>query len=598
MSVSRIALRPFENLSGDTSQDVLARGLCLDLATELARFAMLEVIAPASDVTAPASASRLVAAAADEGARLFVLAGGVRRLGEQIRVTAQLTEGTTGRQVWADRYDAQTDQFFAVQDDIVARVAAALALKSDEARLAVARRKPLTNLEAYECWLRGRNALQQGTIEGDHEARTFFERALELDPHFARAYAGLSLSHFNEWSCQAWIRWDETERLAYEFARRAADLDSSDAMVEIVLGRIMLYRGRNEEAARHIDQAIALNPNEADVLAHAAGCRALLGDGASGLALATKAARLNPASADWYIAPTALSLFVLGRYEESIAFALRMPHATIDCPALLAAALALAGDRDRAAAYLQRFLVEFEERVTFGRAPETGEPLRWLLHVNPFRRAEDVERITTGLTQAGLPLDPDTARVALSVSPTPGQPLATAQFRLQDGRWHLVFDNAAVTLGDSKGLRDLASLLACPGEERHCLELAGRPADLGGDADVLDDRARREYRARLAELQRELDEAERDSDLARGGRAQEEMDALVEALSSALGLSGRARALGSGAERARSAVTWRIRSAIKKIAAAHPSLGRHLENSVRTGTYCSYQPERSPVWLL
>ena len=151
-------------------------------------------------------------------------------------------------------------------------------------------------------------------------------------------------------------------------------------------------------------------------------------------------------------------------------------------------------------------------------------------------------------------------------------------------------------MADAKGLRDLASLLACPGEERHCLELAGRPAETGGDAEILDDRARREYRARLVELQRELDEAERDGDLARTGRAREEMDALVETLSGALGLGGRSRALGSGAERARSAVTWRIRSAIKKIAAAHPSLGRHLENSVRTGTYCSYQPERPVAW--
>ena len=593
MSGNRIALRPFENLSGDPSQDVLARGLVLDLATELARFATLEVIPPTSNARVPVSADV-------EGNRtpLFFLAGGVRRLAERVRISVQLTEGPTGRQVWADRYDAQADEIVAVQDDIVGRVAAALALKSDEVRLAVARRKPITSLEAYECWLRGRSALETGTIEGDREARTFFERSLELDPYFARAYAGLSLSHFNEWSCQAWIEWDEKERLAYEFARRAADLDSSDAMVEIVLGRITLYRGHAEEAARHIDRAIALNPNDADVLAHAAGCRALLGDGASGLELATRATRLNPAFADWYVAPTALSLFVLGRYEESIAFALRMPHATLDCPALLAAALALTGDADRAALYLQRFLAGFEERVTFGRPPEAGEPLRWLLHVDPFRRAEDVGRVTTGLRRAGLPVDPDSERVATIITPAPGRPQAPAQFRLQNDRWHLVFDNAAVELGDTKGLRDLAGLLACAGEERHCLELAGRPAEMGGDAEILDDRARREYRARLAELQRELDEAERNSDLARTGRAREEMDALVEGLSGALALGGRSRALGSGAERARSAVTWRIRSAIKKIAAAHPSLGRHLENSVRTGSYCSYQPERPIAWHL
>ena len=101
---------------------------------------------------------------------------------------------------------------------------------------------------------------------------------------------------------------------------------------------------------------------------------------------------------------------------------------------------------------------------------------------------------------------------------------------------------------------------------------------------------------RLAELQREIDDADRDNDPARGSRAREEMDALVEALAGALGLGGRSRSLGSATERARSAVTWRIRSAVRKIATVHPALGRHLENSIRTGTYCSYQPERPIDW--
>lgn len=433
MPATRIALQPFENLSQDPSEELLARGLGLDLATELARFATLEVIPPTST-------PRVLATLDDQDGvtPLFVLAAGVRRLQDQIRISVQLTQGPYGRQVWADRFDAQADEILAVQDEIVARV----------------------------------------------------------------------------------------------------------------------------------------------------------GDGASGVALATKATRLNPASADWYTAPTALSLFVMGRYEESIGFALRMPHATLDCPALLAAAMALAGERDRAAVYLKRFLADFEERVTFGRAPDLGEPLRWLLHVDPFRREQDVERVTTGLRLAGLPVDPDTLPAPDLVVSAASDRSASAQFRWQSERWRVVFDGASITLADTKGLRDLASLLACPGEERHCLELAGRPAETGADEAVLDDRARREYRARLAELQREIDAAERDSDLARGTQAREEMEALVEALSGALGLGGRSRALGSGAERARSAVTWRIRSAVKKIAAAHPALGRHLENSIRTGTYCSYQPER------
>jgi TolB-like protein len=589
-----IALLPFENLSGDPAQDVIARGLSLDLAVELSRFSTLDVIPPSS-------APQVITLAGSGRASppMFTLTGGVRRHEDRVRISVSLADSVSGVQIWAERYDPAAAQLLDVQDAIVAQVAAALAIHTDEARLAVARRKPLVSLEAYECWLRGRECLLRGTVEADDEARRFFERALEIDPLFARAYAGLSLSHFNEWSCQAWVQWDEKERLAFMHASRAAELDGTDAMVEIVLGRIMLYRRRFDEAAAHVDRALALNPSEADVLAHGAVCRAYLGDGASGVELAEKASRLNPVSGDWYVAPAALSLFVLGRYEESIAYGVRNPHATPDCPALLAAACAHAGDRVRADSYLRQFLAEFQERVLFGREPEPGEPTRWLLHVNPFRRAEDVERVTRGLQIAGLSGDPDYERAPVRVTAPQALGRDTGRWCFDgSSTWTLMFDGLQVQVSDAKGLHDLAALITRPGEERHCLELAGRPAESDGAHDVLDERARREYRARIQELQREIDEADRNHDAARGARAREEMDAIVETLSGALGLGGRSRPLGSAAERARSAVTWRIRSAIKKVAAVHPSLGRHLENSVRTGTYCVYSPERAISWTV
>jgi hypothetical protein len=202
------------------------------------------------------------------------------------------------------------------------------------------------------------------------------------------------------------------------------------------------------------------------------------------------------------------------------------------------------------------------------------------------------------LRLAGLASDPDYERRARRVAAREGRGEPKGEFRREGSTWLLVFDGAAVQISDAKGLHDVAALLARPNEEQHCLELAGRPAELAGSDDVLDAQARREYRARIQDLQQQIDEADRNHDAARGTRAREEMDALVEALSGALGLGGRSRALGSATERARSAVTWRIRSAIRKVAAVHPSLGRHLENSVRTGTYCAYSPERPVSWGL
>src|SRR5262249_51224893 len=145
---------------------------------------------------------------------------------------------------------------------------------------------------------------------------------------------------------------------------------------------------------------------------------------------------------------------------------------------------------------------------------------------------------------------------------------------------------------------ELAQLLAQPQQALHCLELAGRSEEPTGDAPVLDDRARREIGGRVRELQATIDEAEADHDPGRAGSARQELERIVDLLSGALGLGGRPRRLGSAVERARSAVTWRIRHSIRKIAGVHPALGRHLDNSIRTGTYCTYGPERPVDWKL
>ena len=127
-----------------------------------------------------------------------------------IRIAVQLLDTHTGRQLWADRHDV-TAGTFQVQDQIAEQIASALKIGVDRFRLRVAQRAPLSSLDTYDCWLRGFECLKRGTVEADAEARSYFERALEADPSYRHAYTGLSLSHFNEWSCQAWQKWDETE---------------------------------------------------------------------------------------------------------------------------------------------------------------------------------------------------------------------------------------------------------------------------------------------------------------------------------------------------------------------------------------------------
>ena len=181
-------------------------------------------------------------------------------------------------------------------------------------------------------------------------------------------------------------------------------------------------------------------------------------------------------------------------------------------------------------------------------------------------------------------------------------------FRREGEVWRLVHRGREVRLRDSKGLRDLARLLAEPGRPFAAVELAGAVGASRGAAaadglhaqgdvgEVIDARAREAYRRRLAELDDEIDDADRAADIERSARAVAEKDALVAELSAAYGLGGRPRRAGDPAERARQTVTARIRDALGRIEAAHPDLGRHLRRSVRTGRICVYEPDSPVHW--
>jgi tetratricopeptide (TPR) repeat protein len=177
-----------------------------------------------------------------------------------------------------------------------------------------------------------------------------------------------------------------------------------------------------------------------------------------------------------------------------------------------------------------------------------------------------------------------------------GVPSAPASLVREGLTWAASYAGRTVRLRDSKGLRDIAVLLSRPDQEVHCLELIGG-ADVGGEpGPALDAQARRAYEGRIRELQEDADEAREGNDPVRAERAEAELDALVQQLAEAFGLSGRVRATGSAAERARSAVGWRVRAAVRHAAEMHPELGRHLKNAVRTGIWCSYRPEATVRW--
>jgi TolB-like protein len=591
-----IAILPFENLSGTAGDARLARGFVQDLITEVARFPALGVIA-AESVFAVESVGFDDAVLGRRLKVAYLLKGSVRRSARTLRIAVRLVEATTGQHLWAERYDIPAAELSAVLDEIAAKVANALALRIDQTLLSASRRRKIPQLAVYECWLRGMECLQRSTIESDEEARVYFEQALAADPQYARAQAGLSLSHFNEWSCQAWECWEAKEKAAYECARRAEALDPDDAVVQVILAKIEQYRRQHAAAEARYRRALQLAPNDAFVAIQLAMGFALLGEAALAAELGGRALALNPLGPSWWFYYAALPHFVLHDYARAIELGSQTPTIVTDQPAYLAAAHAYLGQGERAEIYVREFRQVFAERIAPGRAVESGEMLRWLVHVNPFRREEDLRHFTEGVRLAGLGGEMDgAAQPAAGALATVTWPLGNT-FRKEGALWMVCFEHEVAHTSEVRGFQDIAQLLARPGEELHCLALSGRPASAGRGVEILDDQARRAYRARLREIEAELAEAARANDPGRAGPLEEEKERLLDEMRKAIGLGGRDRKMGDSSERARSAITWRIRHAIKKLELVHPTLARHLRVSIKTGFFCSYQPEKERAGL-
>jgi TolB-like protein len=596
-----IAVMPFRNLSTETATAYFANGFVEDLTANLTRFPSLSVLATQSTF-AIEHLDRSIDDYAQDWELEFILQGSVRKGDEALRVSVQLIKLQNRETIWADRFDTPIEKVFDIQDEIAATVAGRLAANVEESKLKEARHQSLENLATYECWLRGMDCLNRGTLEGDEESRPFFEQALQIDPRYARAYSGLSLSHFNECTCHAWHLWDDNERNAFDYAQQAEQLNDHDPMIHSVLARVYRFRHQHAKADQHAARALALNPNDPHVLIQVSIVKMFGGDFDQGYELASKATKLNPLHGGWYFGIIGWNLFMLGRYDEANR-QLELAGETItNFPAYRAACAAIAGDSARAKTEFDLFLNEYRKKIAFGREASAQEALTWAVQVEPFCSIEDSSRMPDALHQAGLG-EIDVAHEIQSRNPKMVLPAEIPSqlgntFICEDGVWSMTYQGTAARLVELKGFHDIAKLLSQPGEPMHCVELSGATTSHDTPDDILDPQARHAYRKQIEALQLELEEAEANNDLARSEPAREELDTLINQLAKATGLGGRSRQLGNPHERARTAVTWRIRSAIKKIQAAHPRLGNHLANSIRTGNFCDYSPESDTRWQL
>jgi TolB-like protein/Tfp pilus assembly protein PilF len=385
-----IAVLPFINLSGDPEQRYLSDGVTEDIITELSRFRSLSVIAHNA-------ASRYrdqdvdVRRVARELGVQFIAEGSVRKIGKQIRITAQLVDAATGKHVWAERFDRDEQDIFLVQDEVVSTIAGTLVGRLQAAGAEHARRKPPASLAAYECLLRG-NALPFGDPEADAEARRLFERAIALDPNYARAHSLFAMAEYRLWRLDPAGSDDALER-AVAAAKKAAALDENDSICHNALGWFHLLLRAFDLAEYHYRKGYGLNPNSATNVAGMGILHNYLGRPDEAMVWLEKAKQVDrffdPA---WYWHTRGIVHFVARRYDKAIADLAHGPVVSLLARAYVAACYAHTDRIDRARAVATEILVA---RPRFSVARH--------LKIEPYRRQADIDHLAAGLRKAGLP---------------------------------------------------------------------------------------------------------------------------------------------------------------------------------------------------
>ncbi|TDJ13902.1 MAG: hypothetical protein E2O65_15360 [Gammaproteobacteria bacterium] len=391
-----IAVLAFENMSTDPEQAFFADGISEDIITELSTFRSLFVIARNSSFAFKGQSIDVKEVGRKLGVR-YVVEGSVRRSGNRVRVTAQLIDAVNDKHLWAERYDRELEDIFAVQDEVTHAIVSTIEPHLASTERQRARRKPTESLGAWECYQRGLWHMYQFQHDDLIQALQLLERAVALDPTFSSAHAGLALTlHYHVLLGFAPDRDAELAR-AFEAGRTAVKLDENDSFAHLALGRIHTIHGEHDAAIARCDIAISLTPSYAN--AHFGRAHSLWMSGRASEAIAShdEAMRLSPRDPIlWaFMASKAIALILLGRYEEGLDWALRaqrQPNAALWAFLPEAAALALLERIDEARASLER-----------ARELQHDISVSFVDHVLPITDTDYRALFMGGLIKAGMP---------------------------------------------------------------------------------------------------------------------------------------------------------------------------------------------------
>lgn len=385
-----IAILPIVNQSGEPAREYFADGLTQDIIGALGRFPELTVMswnAVFPYKSNPASPAEI----AHSLAVRYQVEGSVLQTGDRVRMTAQLVD-SYGRVLWSARFDEPLADLFALQDRITTEIAGALAIRVAEVERRRVLAKPTESLEAYDCVLRVRPALQRPTRAGIAQARVLLKRATEIDPKYADAYAALAETYYIATS----MGWAEAPTAALDraeaLANKALSLDDSEVRAHVILGRIHIFYRRYEQAKAEIDRAIAINANDAHGIAGRGNILMWLGQTDAAIKDLELAQRIDPELDAMDRFALSLAYYLKGRYDAAIGEAelnLRKNTGANFSRIVLAAAYAQddrAEDAVRAVAAIRRFDPTFDAR-DFG---------------TKFLKPADLEHLRDGLRKAGL----------------------------------------------------------------------------------------------------------------------------------------------------------------------------------------------------
>lgn len=521
----------------------------------------------------------------------YVVAGSLRSRKERLGIHAQLIRTTDWKVVFAFDQEESPDAFVHSQERLVQQMVNVLRQQINFDLLSYSAELRETKFPAYKNWLLGMNCLKRSDRAGNEEARNFFEQALQHDPNYARAYSGISLSYMNEWSCQLWERWDVSSNGARMYAEKALELDPTDYVSLLVMGRIQLFAGNYEKAEHFLRKSLLMNPGDASNLLQVSFCFMFLGYLDEAEKFYLKACMLNPLHEETYFSYGSNIYFEKGDLQQALDLGKKvdLERTWIDFPVYMAAIHFELGDPVKAEEYWNSYLRLFKKHAFSGTKELAKEALQWHLNVNPYK---DSTRLKTYRDHLKKTIGFSEALPQKQTVPGGNSFMAKGDF------WELVFQGEKVLLKDMKGLHDLQILLERAGEEISCLDLVGTAIPGGQGVELIDDKARADYKRKLTELKQEIEEMYEQGQAVKAERLQEEYDRILSSLGRAVGLGGKTRKTGSVIEKSRSAVTWRIRSAISKIRIEHPALGKHLQTSVKTGSFCAYKPAFPVKWQL